>query len=192
MKKYFFALILISVLVISGCNKTENNTQIANPASEKCIVDGGKLDIETSTDGSQSGVCTLKDGSKCDEWSYYRGECKLNQTCETCPLLSQPSPDFCKGGTIIEGKTNSCGCKGPPQCSKTTNINNNATLCTAEQRGQVACTMDYNPVCGWFNESIKCFAYPCAQTYGNACGACADGKVAYYTKGECPTVGTKS
>lgn len=54
-----------------------------------------------------------------------------------------------------------------------------------------ACTMDYTPVCGWFNESIQCFAYPCAQTFGNLCGAATDSKVAHTTFGECPAVGGK-
>jgi hypothetical protein len=53
------------------------------------------------------------------------------------------------------------------------------------ERGN-ACTKEYSPVCGWFTEDIKCLRYPCAATYGNACTACADESVAYYTEGECP------
>ncbi|MBN2459286.1 DUF333 domain-containing protein [Candidatus Woesearchaeota archaeon] len=49
-----------------------------------------------------------------------------------------------------------------------------------------ACTKEYMPVCGWFDSSIQCLAYPCAQTYGNKCTACADEKVVYWTEGECP------
>jgi len=49
-----------------------------------------------------------------------------------------------------------------------------------------ACTMEYMPVCGWYSQDIQCIRYPCADTYGNKCAACADGKVAYYTDGECP------
>ncbi|MBN2142432.1 hypothetical protein JW711_03810 [Candidatus Woesearchaeota archaeon] len=61
------------------------------------------------------------------------------------------------------------------------------TYCRPEQRGEdIACTMEYNPVCGWFNEDIKCIKYPCAANYGNACGACSDEKVYYWTPGECP------
>jgi hypothetical protein len=48
------------------------------------------------------------------------------------------------------------------------------------------CTKIYSPVCGWFNQNIKCFKYPCAQTYSNACIACIDQKVERWTKGECP------
>jgi hypothetical protein len=62
------------------------------------------------------------------------------------------------------------------------------TYCPSESREAEACTMDYNPVCGWFNsEKIQCITYPCAQTYSNSCGACINPNVEYWTRGECPT-----
>jgi len=48
---------------------------LPNPASVSCEEQGNKLDIRTAADGSQSGVCIFPDGSECDEWAYYRGEC---------------------------------------------------------------------------------------------------------------------
>jgi putative hemolysin len=48
---------------------------IPNPASIYCTEQGNKLEIRTADDGSQSGVCIFPDGSTCDEWAYYRGEC---------------------------------------------------------------------------------------------------------------------
>jgi putative hemolysin len=46
-----------------------------NPASVYCEDNGNTLEIRTAADGSQSGVCIFPDGSTCDEWAYYRGEC---------------------------------------------------------------------------------------------------------------------
>ncbi len=46
-----------------------------NPASVYCKEQGNKLEIRTAADGRQSGVCIFPDGSSCDEWAYYRGEC---------------------------------------------------------------------------------------------------------------------
>ena len=46
-----------------------------NPASVYCTQQGNKFEIRTAVDGSQSGVCVFPDGSTCDEWAYYRGEC---------------------------------------------------------------------------------------------------------------------
>ena len=46
-----------------------------NPASVYCKQNGNKLEIRTAADGGQSGVCIFPDGSTCDEWAYFRGEC---------------------------------------------------------------------------------------------------------------------
>jgi putative hemolysin len=46
-----------------------------NPASVYCTQKGNKLEIHTAADGSQNGICIFPDGSTCDEWAYYRGEC---------------------------------------------------------------------------------------------------------------------
>jgi hypothetical protein len=48
---------------------------IPNPASVYCGQNGGKLEIRTADDGSQNGICIFPDGSTCDEWAYFRGEC---------------------------------------------------------------------------------------------------------------------
>ncbi|MEK6927141.1 MAG: hypothetical protein AABX11_01790 [Nanoarchaeota archaeon] len=56
--------------------------------------------------------------------------------------------------------------------------------CNDNQR-EGACIQVYSPACGWFNQSIKCIKYPCAQTYGNGCQACLDKNVEYWTQGEC-------
>lgn len=46
-----------------------------NPASVYCQEQGYRHEIQTAADGSQSGVCIFADGSTCDEWAYFRGEC---------------------------------------------------------------------------------------------------------------------
>jgi len=65
------------------CKKTENtntnNTTMANPASVYCEQNGGKLEIKTAPDGSQSGICKFTDGSECEEWAYYRKECNKTE-----------------------------------------------------------------------------------------------------------------
>lgn len=51
------------------------SSQIANPASENCIKKGGKLSIVDKPEG-QVGMCTLSDGTICEEWALFRGECQ--------------------------------------------------------------------------------------------------------------------
>jgi hypothetical protein len=50
-------------------------SEVANPASAFCEEQGGTVEIRTGEDGSQQGVCMFEDGSECDEWAFYRGEC---------------------------------------------------------------------------------------------------------------------
>lgn len=50
-----------------------DSTQIANPASVFCIEQGGTLEIVDEADG-QVGYCTLPDGTRVEEWEYYRSE----------------------------------------------------------------------------------------------------------------------
>ena len=49
-----------------------------NPASVYCTDNGWSLNIVDGKDG-QYGMCTFSDGSQCEEWTYYRGECKSAQ-----------------------------------------------------------------------------------------------------------------
>lgn len=60
-------------------------------------------------------------------------------------------------------------------------------FCTPQSREADACIQLYQPVCGWFDPAqVQCIRYPCAQTFSNSCFACMDGKVQYWTEGECP------
>lgn len=56
--------------------------------------------------------------------------------------------------------------------------------CTPDMRGKI-CTMEYIGVCGLFNQNIQCIKAPCGQTFGNACSACSDERIASVTLGTC-------
>ncbi len=78
-----FAILLIALIACTSPKvqtPVPNATDIPpvgmpNPASVYCIEKGNKLQIHTAPDGSQSGTCIFPDGSTCDEWAFYRGEC---------------------------------------------------------------------------------------------------------------------
>lgn len=53
----------------------ETGVGLPNPASVYCEEQGGKVEIQTDASGAQTGICVFPDGSACDEWAYYRGEC---------------------------------------------------------------------------------------------------------------------
>ncbi len=49
---------------------------LPNPASVYCEQNGGKLDLRTNSGGGVAGICVFPHGSECDEWAYFRSECK--------------------------------------------------------------------------------------------------------------------
>ncbi len=67
--------------LIEVVNKTavDNTVSLANPASVYCQEQGGELDIRTDEEGNQVGICVFDDGSECEEWAFYRGECQPSQ-----------------------------------------------------------------------------------------------------------------
>lgn len=54
---------------------TTTTAQLPNPAAVFCETHGGEQKIIKSPDGSESGICILCNGTVCDEWKYFRGEC---------------------------------------------------------------------------------------------------------------------
>ena len=71
-------IIIVSVSLTSKFSvqtKDETGTRIANPASVNCTKNGGKLSIVDKPEG-QVGMCTFSNGTVCEEWAYFRGECE--------------------------------------------------------------------------------------------------------------------
>ena len=94
---------------------------------------------------------------------------------------------FCESNFIPFSDESGCGCEFTFGEDTTPAGKLKALECTPEQRDADVCTEEYAPVCGWSGENVQCLRYPCATTYSNACNACGDENVAYYTLGECPT-----
>jgi putative hemolysin len=122
-------MILVTILLIALTACTAPQTQGApesvstdmpqanmpNPASVFCTQNGNKHEIVTAPDGSQRGVCIFPDGSSCDEWAYYRGECDPTSQTNPTPAITlevsteasadkeeQPSGGYMPSGTSEE------------------------------------------------------------------------------------------
>ena len=81
---------------------------LPNPASVYCEQNGNKLEIRTAADSSQYGMCVFPDGSTCDEWAYYRGECGLAaQESPTLAMTVEATTEASGGGP--GGSNNSGG-----------------------------------------------------------------------------------
>jgi len=75
-------LLLVIALALVACQSpvADQPTEPAepglpNPASVYCEEQGGRIEVRDSEDG-QYGVCVFEDGSECDEWDFFEGECK--------------------------------------------------------------------------------------------------------------------
>lgn len=53
----------------------ESPLGLPNPASKFCEDQGYQLEIREEAAGS-TGYCIFPDGTECEEWAYYRGECE--------------------------------------------------------------------------------------------------------------------
>ena len=63
-----------------------------NPAAVFCKQKGYRYEMVTAADGSQSANCIFPDGSKCEEWAYFRGECQPGARQTTPAAVTQPTP----------------------------------------------------------------------------------------------------
>jgi len=87
--RYRHILLCILGMLACGCSQPSQGTatptptvspvattgEIANPAAVACLQDDYEYEIRKNPDGSEYGVCILPDGTVCDAWKYYRGEC---------------------------------------------------------------------------------------------------------------------
>jgi putative hemolysin len=74
---------------------------MANPASQFCVEQGYQSEIRDEA-GGQVGYCLFPDGSECEEWAFYRGECApAGAGQETAGQLANPASENCAavGGT---------------------------------------------------------------------------------------------
>jgi putative hemolysin len=62
-------------LWLASCCGALAQSQLANPASQRCAEHGGTVQIERRPDGGQYGVCIFTENRQCEEWAMFRGDC---------------------------------------------------------------------------------------------------------------------
>jgi len=108
MKRIFTFIIILMALTACTAPQTQAVPEpvatdmpqagVPNPASVYCTQKGNKLEIRTAADGSQSGICVFPDGSTCDEWAYFRGECGLATQKSPIPAVAVDATTKASGG----------------------------------------------------------------------------------------------
>jgi hypothetical protein len=104
-------ILCILALIIVGCSSQQgssttnqsNPTAVENPASVKCVADGGADKILFAPDGSQYGLCLFPDGSVCEEWAYYNGKCAKGDCFRKCGAIGTRSEGWydCNGKLLF-------------------------------------------------------------------------------------------
>jgi len=103
MKKTILPIVLGCLITLTACNsnKQAEPTKIVNPASVYCEEQNGTLETRTDKQDNQISYCIFKDGSECEEWSYYKKEC----------TPSKPTNEVILGsncGTVTPGQEHKC------------------------------------------------------------------------------------
>jgi putative hemolysin len=101
MKQLTIVTLVVIVLVLAACvplpasraTPTQGEAGLPNPASKYCVDRGGKLEIRNETAG-QAGYCVFTDGSECDEWAYFRGQCAPGASRSSANMVN-PASKFC-------------------------------------------------------------------------------------------------
>ncbi|MFN2144690.1 MAG: DUF333 domain-containing protein [Anaerolineales bacterium] len=122
--KYLLIAVTILVTILAGtaCGPASPEEEpedigMANPASVYCEEQGGTLEIRTSKDSSQFGMCVFDDGSECEEWAYFRGECSPGDFPEQPEQESFPVEEnaFTLPVIALYGQVISASRKGPSE-----------------------------------------------------------------------------
>jgi putative hemolysin len=66
-------VLVVAALALASCGDDNGpDGGLANPASVFCEEQGGTVEIVTDADGNQGGICQLPDGTRIEEWEYFR------------------------------------------------------------------------------------------------------------------------
>jgi putative hemolysin len=102
--------------LLAGCASTAPDplspapAQRANPASQHCVEQGGKVYIMKTGAGGEYGVCRFADNRQCEEWAMLRGDCPQGGI--RVAGQATPAARFCAitGGTYaVTGGSNTPG-----------------------------------------------------------------------------------
>jgi putative hemolysin len=85
MKKLLLVAMVVGAVFLASCGAAptptpeeelfESPLELANPASKYCVDLGYRLEMREESGGT-AGYCVFPDGSECEEWALYRGECE--------------------------------------------------------------------------------------------------------------------
>jgi hypothetical protein len=107
---------------------------MANPASVFCEEQGFQLEMREDANGTY-GVCIFPDGSECEEWAYFRGECQPGSSETDNP--DSENEAISQNVVALYGNIISSGIEVPAPSILVTNPNNIATIYITGENGEI-------------------------------------------------------
>ena len=103
--KISMIVFVMAILILTACNfvalQPTAEIEIPNPASVFCKENGGTEENRQAADGSVAGFCLFSDGSECDEWAYFKGECKVGDSLKTTEVVVTPGSPLQPGTEVV-------------------------------------------------------------------------------------------
>jgi len=170
-------IVLVAVVIFSGIQSYEykNARKGPGPQVPEKLIDSPARTIEgVQEGGAESPIAPV--GEDTDDVASAT-DLQGDEASVACTADAQICPD----GSAVGRTGPDCAFSECPAQTITV-----SKFCTDAQKNAEICTMEYAPVCGLVQ--VQCVTTPCdpvPQTFGNACGACAQGTVSSYTVGEC-------
>lgn len=192
MKKIILSSIFISAFILLG--SVYQASALANPASVKCNLDGGVSVTQKDANGGEYSNCKFPDGSVCEEWAYYRGECspKKPLTLDQLSTSCTSAFDGCNNCFRASGGQWACtmmACMGEQKSATCKNAASDT-----DTKKPAICTKEYAPVCGKKKITTCTPSIPAScsdsvenKTYSNKCMMQADG-ASLVSEGACADV----
>ncbi len=136
-RQALFALLLQCALLCSAaCSPSQTSptpaANLPNPASVHCEQNGGKLELRQDPTGGVAGICVFSDGSECDEWAYFRGQCKPGDARGASLPTSIQTPTVSAPTASSELASDGCKNYRTGQLGYSFHYPSNATLSTAD------------------------------------------------------------
>jgi putative hemolysin len=97
-------VVFVMMLLVTGCSSapaTLPPLAMPNPASANCAKKGGDLEIRTEPNG-EAGYCRFPDGSECEEWAFFRNECRP-RTPIVLPTIAAGLPNPASANCVKQG-----------------------------------------------------------------------------------------
>ncbi len=181
MKKAIFIIGIIALLFLASCSEgPEKKVEKRIASFDECVAAGNPVMESYPRQCRADGELFVEKIDRAPE-NTADVSCATDDDCET-PMEYLIRSDCPYSSKCIEGRCEIV-CRFPESDGT------GASSECPDPRPEM-CTMDFDPVCGYSEQTIYCIRAPCPpivtkKTYGNACTACADSKVTYWIQGEC-------